>query len=98
LGDGLVQHEQVIGNGIRAGVTPAKRRRERDSSSIGEAEHRVEPVTTLKVGVAPSWRPEWISTSDGGHGILPIGGHGKSPRVAIGIPRAWPSEFPARGR
>jgi RNA polymerase sigma-70 factor (ECF subfamily) len=32
--------------------------------------------------------------SDGGHENLPVGGHRKSPLVAIGSPHGWPSDLP----
>ncbi len=44
--------------------------------------------------LAGEGRPASEIAGDGGHGILPVGGHRKSPLAVVGSPRWWPAVLP----
>jgi hypothetical protein len=76
------------------------------SSSARHGRSNEEDANSAPGGAIPT-RRSWVSQrrrlravihalrGDGGHGILPVGGHRKSPLAVIGSLHRWPSDLPA---
>jgi hypothetical protein len=64
MGDGLVEHHDVVGDRVGAGIARTKQPRERITGAVGEAQQWMEPEPPLYLGPVSSLFSEWISMSD----------------------------------